>query len=812
MTHRRVKDIEFDDDYKDDEYDEDDVEVQLRAGTIKVREALGPASKTLSDETIHETLYHYYYDVPKSVAWLQKTRLSNGDTGKGKQVQKNSEKKQQNEGAYLFTTSFSLLQHICFIHCPCSDGSEDCSLLQSPDDSFFNAKSFFQDCPWLRIPLHRQSDITVTPLYPRGGLLGGSAAQPGKMSKLAALAAKRRQKENERQNLDPDPDASASAPPSALAGLRRAREDKPSPASRPSLGSSPPNIPPNFTREPTPRPKPEKHVPDQSSPEPESHEPAETQSDQPFEGLSLQARPSAFAQTLLVNNYATSFISVDQPVLSSDSVPVYNFAKPSPDDIVLQAQSQSTKLTSRVAVPKSKVAKKADSGPDDELEDGVQKISISAPAKVKSRNLDVVAEHKKATGKNEASFVVTGHVDSGKSTLMGRLLFECNAIDAESMREYEREAEKAGKGSFAFAWLMDQGREERERGVTIYVTTSHFETDKSSLTILDAPGHKDFVSNMIGGTSEADFAVLVIDASPNEFERGLKGQTREHALLARSMGIDRVIVAINKMDRIEWSEERFTEIQHQVQGFLTSTGFKVDNLAFVPCSGLRGDNISKAYGGKEGSWYEGSTLIQELDKSKSKTQEIAKPFRMTLNNVYDEDDQPGLFLSGRINAGNVQLGEELVVVPGGEKVNVRSIQIKEEGREWAVAGNIVTLGITQTNDDKLRIGYTLCSASSPAQAVTSFTAIVLAFDHLLPLPLMVYQGHVERAGKIKKLVSILDSAGKEIIKKKPKIVHPGKTAKIEVELEEAAVIEKGRVVLRSDGETTAAGHIVGDST
>src|SRR4051794_39639196 len=204
----------------------------------------------------------------------------------------------------------------------------------------------------------------------------------------------------------------------------------------------------------------------------------------------------------------------------------------------------------------------------------------------------------------------TGHVDHGKSTLMGRLLYDLKVVDQRSLDKLRKEAENIGKSSFALAWVMDQTSEERSRGITVDIATNHFETKRTRFTILDAPGHRDFVPNMIAGASQADFAVLVIDASTGNFESGLKGQTKEHALLVRSMGVQRIIVAVNKMDSAEWSKDRFDEIEQQMSAFLTAAGFQPKNVSFIPCSGLQGDNILRRSSEAKSSWYTGHTLVE----------------------------------------------------------------------------------------------------------------------------------------------------------------------------------------------------------
>ena len=391
---------------------------------------------------------------------------------------------------------------------------------------------------------------------------------------------------------------------------------------------------------------------------------------------------------------------------------------------------------------------------------------------------------------------------------MGRLLFDLKAIDQRTMDKYKREAENIGKGSFAFAWVLDQGSEERARGVTIDIATNNFETEETKFTILDAPGHRDFVPNMIAGASQADFAVLVIDASIGNFESGLKGQTKEHALLVRSIGVQRIIVAVNKMDAVNWSQDRFAEIQQQMSGFLTTAGFQPKNLAVVPCSGLHGDNILRKSKDPKASWYHGLSLVEELDKSEPIIHSLDKPLRMTIGDVFRGSIQNPLSVSGRLEAGTVQNGEQIVIMPSGEKAYIKSIDVDDESQEWAVAGQNVVLNLTDIDSIQLKTGDVLCSSASPIQNITQFTAKVLAFDHLTPMNVDVHRGRLDIAGRISQLVATLDKASGAIIKKKPKIVQPGSLVRVIVTLEQAVPLESpSRVILRSGGETIGAGLI-----
>ena len=400
----------------------------------------------------------------------------------------------------------------------------------------------------------------------------------------------------------------------------------------------------------------------------------------------------------------------------------------------------------------------------------------------------------------------TGHVDAGKSTLMGRLLADLKAVDQRTLDKYRREADKIGKGSFALAWVLDQGTEERARGVTIDIATNKFETEKTAFTIVDAPGHRDFVPNMIAGASQADFAVLVIDSSTGKFESGLKGQTKEHALLVRSMGVQKIIVAVNKMESVQWSKDRFDEIEQQVSSFLTAAGFQAKNLAFVPCSGIQGDNITRRSEDPSVSWYTGRTLVDELETSERYSHALDKPLRMTIADVFRGSVQNPLSISGRIEAGSLQVGDQLLTMPSGESATIRSLEVDEDPSDWAVAGQNVVLNLANIDPVHLRSGDVICHPSSPIKNITSFTTKVLAFEHLLPSMVDIHRGRLHVPGRISRLIATLDKGTGAPVKKKPKVVGPGAVARIVVEMEQGVPLEAPtRIVLRAGGETVAAG-------
>lgn len=391
---------------------------------------------------------------------------------------------------------------------------------------------------------------------------------------------------------------------------------------------------------------------------------------------------------------------------------------------------------------------------------------------------------------------------------MGRLLYDLGVVDQRVIDRYRKEAEQIGKSSFALAWVLDQGTEERNRGVTIDIAMNKFETTTTSFTILDAPGHRDFIPNMIAGAAQADFAVLVIDASIGSFESGLKGQTKEHALLVRSIGVQRIIVAINKLDTVIWSRDRFEEIEQQVSAFLTAAGFQPRNVSFVPCSGLTGANIVSRATDPDASWYTGPILLEQLETSEPFTRALEKSLRLTIGDIFRTSEQYPLSVSGRIDAGSIQVGDKILAVPGGETAYIKGLDVDSEPADWAVAGQNATLHLSNIDAVHLKPGDVICPPSAPVQSITSFTVKILAFEHVTPMQVDVHRGRLHAPGRVVQLVAVLDKGSGAVVKKKPRLVKPGEVARVrvEVDVEGGVPLEApGRVVLRAGGETVAAG-------
>ncbi|KAK3939099.1 putative glucose-regulated protein 78 of hsp70 family [Diplogelasinospora grovesii] len=808
----------------------------MKVCTVDVKDRLGDAASKVSTAQIEEALWHYYYDVDKTVAYLNSKFIAPPQkTVKGSPKPNGKSFRYSLSPSLLFALSCKdsaasratdvplcrAIDHLAMRDvqaaepAPFEHSSGTSLTLCQGDERLFPAPptslpgivpkeaftDIFRDLPWGNIPKHRET-IFIPPNRPRGGLLGGSGAPP-KMSKLQQLAAARKKKAEEKKTQENVEQTNTKMAELSVEDKPRGREKAPLAggfgkrlkiSETAAEGRMPlSTVDPNEAEPPL----------QQSSGDASREEKTTTGTEVKPEPPELEtepeyiARPSAFAQTLFG-------CSAKQPKDADSDVfflpylysPAMReaFSKPSPDDVVLAAQAKVDTAGKKAAATQNK-GKGASA---DTAASGIKSLTIAEAPLPKSRNLDVLSEFEKSKYKKTASFVVVGHVDAGKSTMMGRLLLDLKVVDQRTVDKLRQEAEKIGKSSFALAWVLDSRAEERTRGVTIDIATNRFETETTAFTILDAPGHRDFIPNMIAGASQADFAILVIDSSTGAFEAGLKGQTREHALLIRSMGVSRIIVAINKLDTVNWSQERFDEIKDQVSGFLSTTGFQPKNITFVPVSGLHGDNLVRKSSDPAASWYTGPTLVEELENSEPSARALAKPLRMTISEVFRTPQSP-LSISGRIDAGSLQTGDALLVQPSGEKAYVKSLQVDEAPADWAVAGQNVVLHLSNIDPIHVRVGDIICDPAKPIQCLDTFTLKALAFDILMPMAVDVHRGRLHAAGRIEApMGAILDKVTGAVIKKKPKIVKPATVARITVRLDSKVPLEAGqRIVLRS---------------
>jgi len=422
--------------------------------------------------------------------------------------------------------------------------------------------------------------------------------------------------------------------------------------------------------------------------------------------------------------------------------------------------------------------------------------------------------------KPHLNIVVVGHVDHGKSTCMGHLLFLLGYVDERTIREYAEASEKFGAGdTFKFAWIMDKLKEERERGLTIDLSYWKFETNKYSFTIIDAPGHRDFIKNMITGASQADCALLVSSARKGEFEVGIEagGQTREHAFLLRTLGVSQVVVAINKMDdpSVNWSQERYEECRKQLEYLLRTVGFNVAKVPFIPISAWTGDNLIKR--SEKMPWYKGPTLVEALDTFEIPPKPIDKPLRIPVQDVYSITGV-GTVPVGRVETGVLKEGDKVVFVPAGKEGEVKSIEMHHTRIPKAIPGDNIGFNVRGIAKKDIRRGDVCAHPTNPPKAVKEFIGQIIVVYH----PTSIAQGYTpvlhahtaQIACKFAELIQKINPRTGEVIEDHPSFLKTGDSALVRfqpirpIAIETYAEIPQlGRFAIRDMGTTIAAGVV-----
>ncbi len=430
------------------------------------------------------------------------------------------------------------------------------------------------------------------------------------------------------------------------------------------------------------------------------------------------------------------------------------------------------------------------------------------------------------------NIVVIGHVDSGKSTSTGHLIYKCGGIDKRTIEKFEKEAQEMGKGSFKYAWVLDKLKAERERGITIDIALWKFETTKYYVTIIDAPGHRDFIKNMITGTSQADCAVLVVAAGVGEFEAGISknGQTREHALLAYTLGVKQLIIGINKMDSTEppFSAARFEEIKKEVEAYIKKIGYNPKAVPFVPISGWHGDNMLEpsermpwfkgwAVERKEGN-ASGKTLFEALDSILPPSRPTDKPLRLPLQDVY-KIGGIGTVPVGRVETGILKPGMVVTFAPNNVTTEVKSVEMHHEALTEALPGDNVGFNIKNVSVKEIRRGN-VCgdSKNDPPKSTKSFIAQVIVLNHPGEIKngyspvLDCHTCHI--ACKFAEIREKCDRRSGKKLEDNPKFVKSGDAAIVELTPTKPMCVEAfsdypplGRFAVRDMRQTVAVGVI-----
>ncbi|MCL2643750.1 MAG: translation elongation factor EF-1 subunit alpha [Candidatus Bathyarchaeota archaeon] len=421
--------------------------------------------------------------------------------------------------------------------------------------------------------------------------------------------------------------------------------------------------------------------------------------------------------------------------------------------------------------------------------------------------------------KPHLNIIIMGHVDNGKSTTTGHLLYLAGVIDQRTIDAYQAEAEKMGKGTFHFAWVLDNLKEERERGVTIDLRFLQFPTKKYNMTVIDAPGHRDFIKNMITGASQADAAVLFSSAKKGEFEAGIGpgGQTREHAFLAFTLGIRQLIVGINKMDdsTVNWGKERYDEMKNEISRMLRMVGFKIEKINFVPVSGLKGDNL--AVKSPNMPWYTGPTMMEAFDELELPVKPTNKPLRVPVQDVYTITGI-GTVPVGRIETGVLKPGANIIFMPSNKTAEVKSIEMHHTSIPMAEPGDNVGINVRGIAKNDVHRGDVAGPVDNPPTVAKEFIGQIIVIYHPTAIaagytPVLHYHtGQI--AVRFVELIKKIDPRTGQVSEENPSFLKTGDAAWVRMEPLHPIAIEAftefpelGRFAIRDMGTTVAAGAV-----
>ncbi|OJI06632.1 Elongation factor Tu [Candidatus Micrarchaeum sp.] len=414
--------------------------------------------------------------------------------------------------------------------------------------------------------------------------------------------------------------------------------------------------------------------------------------------------------------------------------------------------------------------------------------------------------------KPHMNLIFIGHVDHGKSTTVGRLLYETHVITDRDIQRYKELTQQMNRPTFEFAFVMDQLKEERERGITIDIMHRDFQTPKYYFTIIDAPGHRDFVKNMITGASQADAAVLVVSAVD-----GVQAQTREHAILANVLGIAQMIVGVNKMDAANYDQKKFEEAKANVQQLLKSLGYRnVDAINFVPYSALAGDNVAAK--SDKMPWYNGPTLLGSLDLLTVPAKPTDKPLRLPIQDVYSISGF-GTVPVGRVETGVMKPGDQVIIMPSGAKAEVKSIEMHHQQLQKAEPGDNVGFNIKGVDRKDVKRGDVVGPTSNPPMVVSEFKAQIIILHHQNVIAkgyTPVFHIHTAQiACTITDILEKKDPKTGQVLEQNPETIKTGDIAIVKIKPTKPICAEKysdfpqlGRFAIRDMGETVGAGVIL----
>jgi elongation factor 1-alpha len=410
-----------------------------------------------------------------------------------------------------------------------------------------------------------------------------------------------------------------------------------------------------------------------------------------------------------------------------------------------------------------------------------------------------------ASPKPKINVVFIGHIDHGKSTTVGRLMFDTKNLSDQDYRKLQALAEEKGKETFAFAYMMDVTKEERDRGITIDVNYKKLESDKYSFTVIDAPGHQDYVKNMITGTAQSDAAVLVVASKD-----GVMSQTKEHAFLAQVMGIKQIIVAVNKMDDVNYSEEGFNKVKADIDTLFKGK-FKEDQYVVVPISAWHGENIIKA--SEKMPWYKGPCLFDAMNNFKAPEVLTGKPLRLPIQDVYSIKGV-GMVPVGRVETGILRPNDKVIIMPEGIATQVKSVEAHHEQLPEALPGDNIGFNIKNVDKGAIKRGSVVGPENNPPTVAAEFTAQIIVLNH----PTAITAGytpvfHIHTAQMSCAIVELVKKVA-PTVEDAPKFLKTGDAAIVRIKPLQPLACETykdfpqlGRFAIRDMGKTVAAGVI-----
>ncbi|GAA5984478.1 hypothetical protein JCM10908_003366 [Rhodotorula pacifica] len=483
------------------------------------------------------------------------------------------------------------------------------------------------------------------------------------------------------------------------------------------------------------------------------------------------------------------------------------------------APSAAVKKEDKVAAANAKKEEKAEAKKVEDAKKDAVEAEIQAVADAEALE-DLYGGDVKEV-KPHVNIVFIGHVDAGKSTMGGNILYLCGMVDKRTLEKYEREAKEAGRESWYLSWALDSTSQEREKGKTVEVGRAYFETDARRYTILDAPGHKSFVPSMISGAAQADVAVLVISARKGEFETGFEkgGQTREHAMLVKTAGVQKLVVVVNKMDdpTVNWDKERYDEIVSKLSPFLKGTGYNLKtDVTFIPVSGFTGANIKVAADRKIAPWVEGEPLLTFLDQMPLLDRKTNAPLMVPISEKYSD---MGCVVVGKLESGKVRKNQDLLLMPNKTPVQATAIYNEmEEEVPMALSGDNVRIRLRGVEDTDINVGFVLTDPKKPVRSVTQFEAqlVILDIKSIISAGFSAVM-HVHTASEEVTLVNLLHYYDRKTGRKSrrpPQFAKKGMKIIALLETAQPVCVETfqiqpqlGRFTLRDEGKTIAIGKI-----